>query len=342
MNRNDRVRKPPTQFSLNCVIDISEPLSYQDATTRDDSFHWLKAMKEEINSLKENHTWTLSQLPPGRKAIRSKWVYKIKHDANGNINRYKARLVAVGCSQTAGIDFEETFSPVVRWETVRLCLAHCLHTGIPAIHLDIASAYLYGIIDKEIYMVQPEGFEEDSTKVCKLLKSIYGLKQSGKIWNETLSNVIIKKNYKQSKSDPCLFFKDNLNLVLVYVDDIILIGENKELLNILESTFTVRNLGQLSYFLNVKIEFSKFEIKFSQHNYTNKILSKFGMSDCKPVNTPMVKIALKNSPNLTTGPYQEAVGSLIYLATISRPDILFSVVQVISHWPPLVSRYIGI
>ena len=178
--------------------------------------------------------------------------------------------------------------------------------------------------------------------MCKLLKSIYGLKQSGKIWNETLSNVIIKKNYKQSKSDPCLFFKDNLNLVLVYVDDIILIGENKELLNILESTFTDRNLGQLSYFLNIKIEFSKFEIKFSQHNYTNKILSKFGMSDCKPVNTPMVKIALKNSPNLTTGPYQEAVGSLIYLATISRPDILFSVVQVISHWPPLVSRYIGI
>ena len=191
----------------------------------------MEAMKNEIDSLKGNDVWHLVKLPEGRKAVGSKWVFKTKHDAEGNIERYKARLVAQGYNQKYGIDYDESFCPVVRFESIRTVIALADIHNLKLQQLDITAAFLNGWLKEDIYMKQPKGFEIGGKEnlVCKFKRSIYGLKQSSQCWNEELDKFLKQSGFKQPASDPCIYIlnSDKLLIVAVYVDYIIVAGSSE-------------------------------------------------------------------------------------------------------------------
>lgn len=189
INRNLRDRKTikkPRKFDDFAMLAIyDEPTTFEQATTCEDSHHWIKAMKEELAALEENKTWQLVDLPAGQKLITNRWVFKRKLNTDGSIDRYKARLVVKGFQQRHGIDFNETFSPVVRWDTVRSVLSVASNEKLKISQFDVKTAFLYGELDEEnIYMKQPEGYSDGTGRVCKLLKGLYGLKQGPRCWNQ--------------------------------------------------------------------------------------------------------------------------------------------------------------
>ena len=206
--------------------------------------------------------------------------------------------------------------------------SHAVQQQLPITQLDIASAYLYGDIDTVIYMKQPPGFIGQENHVCKLLKSIYGLNQSGFIWHNLLKNTILKdSNYSQSSLDPCLFYADNRNFILIYVDDILLVGSNSAMRNKIQNKFTTHDLGNIQQFLNVKFERTEHSISISQENFILQLLKSYNLQDINPKKTPMLKLELDESPFLPDNlKYTQLVGSLIYLTTVSRPDIAYCVI----------------
>jgi hypothetical protein len=193
---------------------------------------WRDAMRAEVDALESTQTWTLTPLPLGKKSIGCKWVYKIKYNPDGSVERYKARLVAKGYNQQAGIDYTETFAPVAKMVTVRSLLALAASHGWHLHQLDVNNAFLHGDLNEEVYMHLPPGFgRKGETRVCKLNKSLYGLKQASRQWYAKLSSTLISAGYKQSKADYSLFVQShegNFTAILVYVDDIILAGNNLE------------------------------------------------------------------------------------------------------------------
>ena len=312
-----RVSKPVNRTNL---LHIIEPTSYNEAINCNEREQWLQAMHEELQSLNKNNTWTLVDKPKDRRIINCKWVFKIKKDTKGDIMKFKARLVAVGSSQTHGIDYVETFSPVIKWETVKILLTIC---ETPLIHIDISSAYLHGNLEEEIYMQQPPGFKTDN-QVCLLNKSLYGLKQSGRVWNDTLSNSLKKFNMVQSDYDPCLY-TSKTTILLVYVDDILIGGNSNNLIKHLDNNFKIKNLGIVNQFLNVKFTYHNDKIILNQTNYINELLIKYNMIGCNPTNTPLIK-SNDDGAKLTIEKislYQQIIGNLIYLANSTRPDLLF-------------------
>ncbi|KAJ0621799.1 putative RNA-directed DNA polymerase [Helianthus annuus] len=213
-------------------------------------------MNNEMEALHRNNTWVIVDLPKGRKSIGCKWVYKIKYKASGEVERYKARLVAKGFNQREGIDFGETFSPVVKMVAVRIILKLAVNNDWPLYQLDINNAFLYGSLSEEVYMSLPQGyFDNDKNKVCKLVKSLYGLKQAPRKWNERLTSVLVDMGFVQSLCDHSLFImcKEKVFLVLlVYVDDIVVTGNSlTEITKVkqgLSDSFKIKDLGILKYF----------------------------------------------------------------------------------------------
>jgi hypothetical protein len=184
---------------------------------------WKDAMDDEMKSQLENETWELVELPEGKKVVGCKWVYKIKRDSSGNVVKFKARLVAQGFTQQFGIDYDEVFAPVINKTSLRIMLSVASKKKMKLIHWDVKTAYLCGELNEEIFMRQPKGYEKRSL-VCKLKKSIYGLKQSARCWNQKLHSVLVGLSFTQSKSDKCLYFKDvngKMLYVLIYVDDLL-------------------------------------------------------------------------------------------------------------------------
>ncbi|KAK1420482.1 hypothetical protein QVD17_22111 [Tagetes erecta] len=314
------------------------PSNYRQAALNP---NWVDAMNKEMEALSRNGTWIITDLPPGRKAVGSKWLYKIKHKPDGQIDRYKARLVAKGYSQREGLDFDETFSPVVKMVTIRCVMSLAVQNNWPLFQLDVDNAFLYGSLNEEVYMSLPEGYFNDSkTKVCKLVKSIYGLKQASRNWNEKLTKTLIDIGFVQSKSDYSLYVKthgDNISILLVYVDDIILTGNNQsEIQNIkslLSSTFRIKDLGCLKYFLGMEVLETEEGIVLNQRKYCMELLSDFGMLGCKPVGNPIEQnFVVTNKLNSVGGDkelvditeYQKLIGRLIYLSH-TRPDIAYTV-----------------
>ena len=187
-------------------------------------------MKKEIHALEQNGTWTLENLPKGKKAIDSKWVYKIKFKPSGEVERYKARLVAKGCTQIEGWDYHETFAPVAKLVAVRTLLAIAVKRGWEIQQLDVDNAFLHGDLEEEVYMKIPQGFSnKNETRVCKLKKSIYGLKQASRNWYHKFTKSLIDLGYKQSRADHSLFIYKDADVyvaALIYVDGVILVGNN--------------------------------------------------------------------------------------------------------------------
>lgn len=324
---------------------ISEnPQTLKQAMVSPEAEEWKGAMANEHQSLMENRTWVLEELPKGKKAIKSKWVFTTKRDIDGNILRYKARLVAKGYSQVEGIDYKETFAPVVRYTSIRILLSIAANMNLSIRQMDAVTAYLNGTLDEEIYMIQPEGYDDGTGRCCKLVKSIYGLKQAGRVWNETLNRVLENFGLKRSKMDQCIYYSvgDRGILILtIYVDDILIFSNNdeleKSLRDELHRNFKMKDMGEVSSILGIRIKREK-KYKFvtiDQEGYIKEILKRFKMTDCNMVTTPLdcnQKLTVSMGPQnkkeeaeMRKIPYRQAIGSLLFLSIISRPDISFAV-----------------
>jgi histone deacetylase 1/2 len=272
-------------------------------------------------------------------------VYKVKRKSDGSIDRYKARLVAKGFKQRYGIDYKDTFSPVVKIATVRLVLALAVSRGWSLRQLDVKNAFLHGVLEEEVYMKQPPGYENRSTPhfLCKLDKALYGLKQAPRAWYSRLSSKLIALGFFASKSDASLFIyrKRNITIfMLIYVDDIIVASSSQAatdaLLKDLSQEFALKDLGDLSFFLGVEVQKVDNGIVLSQSKYAHDILERVGMLNCTGMPTLLSsseKIVAQQGDPL--GPddstkYRSLVGALQYL-TLTRPDISYAVNKVCQY-----------
>lgn len=326
----------PVNYCFSTTLNKSiEPSSYDEAAR---NINWIQAINNETTALKENNTWTECDLPKGRKAISSKWLWKIKYKSTGEIDKYKARLVAKGFSQKEGIDYNEIFSPVVKMSTVRCLINVAICNNWTLFQLDVNNAFLYGDLTEDVYMTLPPGFDNHKSTVVKLNKSLYGLKQAPRQWNAKLTSTLKENGFVQSKFDYSLFTKNSGNVflaLLVYVDDIVITGNNANEIvkfkKFLKSKFKIKDLGKLKYFLGIEVLENDNGVCLSQRKYCLDLLHEYGLLACKPVDTPLPEnttlnhiesagdCALKNIGN-----YQKLVGKLIYL-THTRPDISYAV-----------------
>ena len=296
---------------------------------------WIEATDDEMKSLNELETWKLTELPEGKQAIGCKWVFKIKHDSEGKTDRYKARLVAKGYSQKFGQDYDATFAPVAKQTTFRTLLTIAAARNMKVRHYDVKTAFLNGDITEDLYMSQPEGYVAKGKEnlVCKLTKSLYGLKQSARAWNTKINEVMLSNGFQRSKADQCLYSKFENNkwmYVLLYVDDLIAVQEDDEAISqfghIIGEHFAVKDLGEISYYLGIQIERDiSGNFLLSQSAKIAALLDKFNMNDAKGVSTPMETAYTKAEGEYDLLPdnelYRQAVGALLYVATTTRPDI---------------------
>jgi hypothetical protein len=347
-----------------------EPRTFKQAMHGHQSDRWREAATLEYNTLIENGTWEIVDLPYGEKAIGSGWVFKVKHNVDGSIERFKARLVAKGYSQRPGLDYNESFAPTFRPATLRIIMALAAVEDLELRSMDITSAFTNGDLDEEIYMKQPEGFHVGSpNQVCRLRKSLYGLKQSARQWNKKLHSVLTELGFKRIESDRSVYIYSNGEvriIVPIYIDDITLASKSSTAIDkyvqLLSEHFKCRDLGPTRFLLGVAVERDRPTrmIKLHQHQFILELLEKFGMSDCKPVLTPLPpKLVLSHSMAPSTQeeqdlmsqiPYLSAVGSLQYLAMMTRPDIAHSVAYLarfnanpgLEHWKALkhLFRYV--
>ncbi|PKU59087.1 Retrovirus-related Pol polyprotein from transposon TNT 1-94 [Dendrobium catenatum] len=316
------------------------PATYNQAAK---SSHWQQAMLTEFNGLKQQATWTLVQPPVNKPVLGCKWTYKIKLLPNGNIDRYKARLVALGYNQQFGINYNETFSPVAKMTTICLLLALAVNRNWPIHQLDIANAFLHGDLPEDIYMRQPPGFvdQQNPTAVCKLHKSLYGLKQAPRQWFQKLTSFLQSKGFTISRADPSLLILDSnssLIFILIYVDDFLVTGNDPTTIQILlqqlRSQFALKQLGNISLFLGIQVLQSTNGYFLSQQHYATKLLIDAGFENSKSAPTPIApsptKLGQTTQPFPDPTLYRRLAGSLQYL-TITRPDIAFATNRVCHH-----------
>ena len=352
----ERTNRPRNEWqqnlrALNAVISPSAdniPKSFTDAMNSDESDYWTEAIHREYQSLEANGTWELVDLPKGRKAIDSKWVFALKRDVNGNIERYKARLVARGFKQEEGVDYFETFSPVARTSSIRIILALVAMYDYELAQADAITAFLNSSLDEKLYMKQPEGFEAKGKedKVCLLVKSIYGLKQAGRNWYLQLCDHLHSLGFESNISDICVWvqFTDNGPIILAtIVDDLIIAARTlkmtEDVILGLEKLFKLRRIDKIEKFVGLEIirDRPNRKIFLGQQRYALEVLDRFDMTKCKPVSTPMDanQLRLYHGDGTPTDKreYLKAIGSLLYLATGTRPDLAYAV--------GLLSRYVA-
>ena len=343
-------------FEANSIVDqvhyidyiyaISNiPVNYNAAMESDFSNEWHNAMQNEYESLIEMDTFELVPRPD-RKVIGGRWVYSKKLDQNQE-TIYKARYVAKGFSQTPSLDYDEIFSPTARLTSIRTLCQISVQENLNLYQLDVKTAYLNADIDHQIYLEQPRGFEvydnDGSKLVLKLKKSIYGLKQAGRMWNRLLHDFLVSEGFVQSGSDHCVYTRSNNGnkaILIVWVDDIILAcscpNDAKIIKSALSNRFKMKDFGILSNFLGIDFKVSKGMIKLNQSQYIDKLLDRFKMADCNPKSIPCDLSTAKLDFDVQSEPlenprlYREIVGSLIYLMTCTRPDICY-VVSVLSQ-----------
>ena len=324
----------------------NDPETFSQAISCNESELWYNAMKDELDSMKSNEVWDLVELPKGVQAIGCKWVYKTKRDSLGNIERYKARLVGKGFTQKEGIDYTETFSPVSKKDSLRIILALVAHLDLELQQMDVKTTFLNGDLEEEVYMKQPEGFSsrEGEHLVCKLKKSIYGLKQASRQWYYKFHGVITSFGFIENPMDQCIYQKvsgSKTCFLVLYVDDILLATNDKGMMHgvkqFLSKNFDMKDMGEASYVIGIKIhrDRSRGILGLSQETYINKILERFRMKDCSPSAAPIMKgdkLSLNQCPkndleneSMKNIPYASVVGSLMYAQVCTRPDIAYAV-----------------
>lgn len=324
--------KLATQTAMHVALD---PQSYDEAVSRDDAVEWRKAMDEEMTSLENNETWSLVKRPANRNIVTTKWVYKSKTKPDGTLERRKARLVARGFSQSQGVDYFETFSPVVRYESVRCVLALAAAEDMEIRQFDVKTAFLNGKLNEEVYIEQPEGYEDNTDRVCRLNRSLYGLKQSPRVWNEKFNEFMVENRFRSIPEDTCVFIRKDgkdKTIVCLYVDDGLICGNNsslvKRFIDKLRKRFDVK-VNQPDCYVGMEIKRNRNEqtISIAQSGYISRVLERFGMTNAKPLMTPMdstIRLDVSDS-KVVDVPYRVAIGCLNYISQITRPDITHAV-----------------
>ncbi|GJS89286.1 putative ribonuclease H-like domain-containing protein [Tanacetum coccineum] len=322
-----------------------EPKNFKMAVIED---CWFQAMQDEIHEFDRLEVWELVPRPIYVMVIALKWIYKVKLDEYGDVLKNKARLVAKGYRQEEGIDFEESFAPVARIEAIRIFIANAATKNMIIYQMDVKTAFLNGDLQEEVFVSQPEGFEDQDnpTHVYRLKKALYGLKQAPtkalyrlkhapRAWYDTLSKFLLANNFFKGAVDPTLFTRKSgkhILLVQIYVDDIIFASTDHNACNTfskeMSSKFQMLMMGQMSFFLRLQVSQSPGGIFINQAKYALETLKKYGMDLSDPVDTPMVD-RLKLDEDLMGIPVDQTrfrgmVGSLMYL-TASRPDLVFAV-----------------
>ena len=328
---NKQYTSSSRKSGTNCVSLV--PKNYEEAINSQEKAKWKKAMDCEIESMKKNKVWKLVNFADG-KLISTKWVFDIKRGANGEVLRYKARLVARGFSQKFGVDYNETFAPVVRAESLRIALVFGLYKKWCFRQIDIKTAFLNGKLEEKVYIKQPPGFDDNTGRVCLLRKALYGLKQAPRCWNKRLVDFLEKLNFRSFVSDVCVLKRDNL-IIVVYVDDLIIIGKTEneidQTITKLKDEFELRDLGNLSFILGVEFTISNDTIRLSQKKFIKEIVNEFGQENAKPVKTPLdsnQKLTKNGGATIDNeNLYRRLIGKLNYLAVWTRPDITFAVSQ---------------
>ncbi|GJT75471.1 putative RNA-directed DNA polymerase [Tanacetum coccineum] len=351
IRRSERTRRAPNRLCLNVEAeehslgDLNEPTSYKAAMLDAESNKWIDAMNAEIQSMMDNNVWVLVDLPPGCKTVGSKWIFKKKTDMDGIVHVYKARLVAKGYTQLYGVDYEETFSPVANIRAIRILISIAAYYDYEIWQMDVKTTFLNGYLDEDIYMVQPKGFVDPNhpRKVCKLKRSIYGLKQASRSWNKRFDEEIKRFGLAQNLDEPCVYQKasgSNVIFLILYVDDIIIMGNHipslQSVKDYLGKCFAMKDLGEAAFILGIKIyrDRSKRLIGLSQNAYMDKILKRYKMDNSKRGHIPMQeRLDLNKSQGAQTPkevnrmknvPYASAVGSIMYAVRCTRPDVAFA------------------
>ncbi len=315
-----------------------EPANLEVAMSRHDWPEWKKAMESEYNSLIENGTWEVVSPPTEANVITGRWVFRLKKDRFGNVLKYKARWVAHGYKQKEGLDYVNTFAAVVKPMSYKCLMAVGVRRKFRIRHMDVVTAFLYGFLDEVIYVEQPHLFEIDIDKVCKLLKALYGLKQAPHIWYKTLVEFLWKLGLQRLELDHGIFVSEDKQLfIAVYVDDLLLFGSDlsrlEQIQQSLRDRFKMTDLGDISHYLGMEVDYILGDkITLRQSTYLKKVLDRFDMTDCKPASLPMNPgVANSLQPfDGTADPktikwYQSAIGSLMWPAVHTRPDIAYSV-----------------
>ena len=338
-----------------------DPATYSEAMSLPDADKWRKALDEEMTSIKANHTWELVDLPPGKRPIGCKWVFKKKMNAEGKVERYKARLCAKGFSQRAGVDYNETFAPVLKYKSLRILLHLANMWDYETEQMDVMTAFLYGYIKEEVYMQQPEGYEHveqhkgaGAPKVCRLIKTLYGTKQAPREWNAELNSFLTQRlKMKRFLSDSCVYARlsssGRVIVIGVFVDDMLCLyhkadkEEWTQVKSLFQGRFKVKELGEVKWILGMQVRRTRAKernkeasIIIDQHQYLNKVLETHDMLHCNPSPTPedKVKLRAESSPNtpeeqaeMCDVPYRSVVGSLLYASLGTRPDITHAVAE---------------
>ena len=335
-----RKHQPPRMYgewvARAAYEEMVEPATYEAALAGPQAKQWKTAMDSEYKSLIANGTWTLEPLPPGIKPIPVKWVYKVKRDGQGHLERFKARLVAKGFKQKHGIDYDEVFAPVGKYTTLRALMAITAASDLELHMLDIKTAFLNGELEQPLYITQPQGYEaDDPTLVCHLNKTLYGLKQAPRAWHLKLKAELEKLGFTESRADAGLFraiINGEAMYILAYVDDLLMACSNIGVITSVKKKimelFDARNLGEANMFLGIVITRDRDSrtIKLTQERAINDLLAEFNMEECKPKDVPLsvgtVLTKTAGSPlDTSKSPYSSLVGSLLYLSITTRPDI---------------------
>ena len=325
-------------------IEPFEPKTLQQAMNDTSWSEWENGMIDEVNSHKQNKTWTLVDPPKDRRILSGKWVFKLKRGPHGEVIRYKCRWVVRGFTQEEGVDYDETFASVVKPMSYKALFAIAAALDLEVEQMDVKTAFLYGDIDHEIYVEQPHHMTDGTPRVCKLRKALYGLRQAPRIWYQTLTNFLRSLGFEPINADLGIFVRSSM-YIAVYVDDLLIIGpsiaEIKKIKRSLRNRFQMTDLGPCSYYLGMSIRRDRQNriLYLSQEAYIHKVIHQFGMDDCTPVSTPIETSPLpENRPEYTypSGQrieYQRIVGSLMYIMLGTRGDIAYAV--------SMASRYLA-
>ncbi|KRX83269.1 Retrovirus-related Pol polyprotein from transposon TNT 1-94 [Trichinella sp. T6] len=326
------------------VREQSDPISYEEAVNRPDAKKWLKVINEELASHRENQSWEPAVLPPHKKAIKSKWVFKTKYKEDRTIEKRKARLVARGYSQVQGIDYEDMFAPTLGYSSLCYLLSLAAKYNLEVDQMDVVTAFLNPSLNEEIYMELPTGVGDENNKYCRLRKSIYGLKQASRAWYGMLDDTLQSFGLNRLKNEPCIYFlrkNETFLAVGVYVDDLLILSNNESSKNELKMAlcerFKMKDLGKAHWCLGIRIvqDVENGTLSIDQEQYIEELLHRFRMSDCKGVKTPldpnqvlskaMMPRSDEEIKQMHAVPYREAVGCLVYLSQSCRPDICHAV-----------------
>lgn len=331
-------RLHPTLAAFHGLEHPDEPRTVKEALSRPDAEDWRHAMERELQSLEDNKTWTLTELPPGRQPIKSKWVFKLKTAPNAT-SLYRARLVACGYSQVEGEDFTETHAPTLSPQGLRVALSIIASEDLEAVHLDFDQAYLHAPLSEDLFLRQPPGFDDGSGRVYRLHKSLYGLKQAGHEWHALLSSALRNLGFRNCEGEPGIWIRSYVSspkfcLIALYVDDMIVAAATMQdietLFSQLKRNFKLKTVDHLTFFLGFHIDRDRKTktVRVSQRQYVSTVLQHFCMAQANAVASPLVagtKVQKSADPDPDLHPYREAIGSLNYAATGTRPDISYAV-----------------